>query len=281
MIAGLLLQPTADTQKRQQGGIWDYISPSRLNLWLKCPLAWKLRYVDRIRTPPNPALFLGKMAHLGLEVYYRHRQFGVTLTTKDVVQQLHESWEPMVVDEGMKFKDSAAEAALKEQGARLVTAYIEQVPAGEPRPIAVETAVEAPLVDPANGEDLGIPLVGIIDLVLPGEGGAAIIDFKTAARGGRLLEITHEIQLTCYAHAYRQAAGETEGELQIRRLVKTKTPQIETHPFPPRTDAHFGRLFVVIREYLNALERASFTYRPGHSCSFCDFAQSHCSAWSP
>jgi hypothetical protein len=24
------------------GGIWDYISPSRLNLWLKCPLAWKL-----------------------------------------------------------------------------------------------------------------------------------------------------------------------------------------------------------------------------------------------
>ena len=34
--------------------VWDYSSPSRLNLWLKCPLAWKLRYIDGVKTPSNP-----------------------------------------------------------------------------------------------------------------------------------------------------------------------------------------------------------------------------------
>ena len=30
-----------------------YISPSRLNTWLRCPLAFKLRYIDGIRSPPS------------------------------------------------------------------------------------------------------------------------------------------------------------------------------------------------------------------------------------
>jgi hypothetical protein len=38
------------------GGVWDYISPSRLNLWLKCPLAFKLRYIDGVKMPTTPAL---------------------------------------------------------------------------------------------------------------------------------------------------------------------------------------------------------------------------------
>ena len=46
-----------------------------------------------------------------------------------------------------------------------MTAYLAQAPEDE-KPLAVETAVEAPLVDPMTGENLGIPLLGIMDLVL-------------------------------------------------------------------------------------------------------------------
>jgi len=28
-------------QEQQTGMVWDYVSPSRLSLWLKCPLAFK------------------------------------------------------------------------------------------------------------------------------------------------------------------------------------------------------------------------------------------------
>ena len=59
-----------------------------------------------------------------------------------------------------------------------------------------------------------------------------------------------------------------EAGLEIRSLVKTKTPKVEFHRYPARTEAHFARLFAVIREYLDALDRGRFNYRPGFGC--CD-----------
>ena len=100
-----------------------------------------------------------------------------------------------------------------------------------------------------------------------------------AARGGELLAVTNEIQLTSYGYAYRHDAGVRECQLQIRRLIKTKKPQIETHSYPARTDAHFCRLFALIRAYLDDLNSDSFTYRPGWSCSMCDFRDGPCSDW--
>ena len=85
MIAQLLQTPTTANRR---GGLREYISPSRLNLWLKCPLAFKLRYVDRVQTPTSASLFLGKIVHAGLEILYRHRQLGVLLSLEDVVQRM-------------------------------------------------------------------------------------------------------------------------------------------------------------------------------------------------
>ena len=79
------------TQQRaiheREGGVWSYVSPSRLNLWMKCPLSFKLRYIDRIQTPTSSALFLGKMVHSGLELFYRNRQVGITLPVEEVVER--------------------------------------------------------------------------------------------------------------------------------------------------------------------------------------------------
>jgi len=74
-------------------------------------------------------------------------------------------------------------------------------------------------------------------------------------------------------------SDQTEAGLEIRSLVKTKTPKIEFHAYPARTDAHFRRLFAVIREYLDALDAGRFNYRPGLHCGMCDFATSHCREW--
>ena len=94
------------TIEERRGGIDSYISASRLSLWLKCPLAWRLRYRDGIRTPTSPSLFLGKMAHFGLELAYRHRQFGVQLDAEEVVQKMCEGWARLVDEEEFTF-DSA------------------------------------------------------------------------------------------------------------------------------------------------------------------------------
>ena len=169
-----------------------------MNCWAACPLKFKLQYIDGIRLPTAPSLFLGKCCHRALEVFYRHRMLGVTLDAGEVAGRLEESWGQMVEEEGMAFGSADDEQSIKNQTGDLVRAYLAGVPADEPRPLAVEAAMEAPLVDPATGEDLGIPLVGIVDLVLDGDAGPTILDFKTAARGASSLgQATSKIKTGC------------------------------------------------------------------------------------
>ena len=255
-----------------------YISPSRLNTWLRCPLAFKLRYVDGVRSPPSKSMFVGKMVHSGLECFYRHKQLGVTLPAGVVVQRMDACWEPLVAEDGLEFKDSAEEVKLRTQSASLVTAYLTQLPANEPTPTTVETKLEAPLVDPFNGEDLGIPLLGVVDLVVDSDDGPLVCDFKTSARSGSPVEIMHEVQLTAYAYLFRQLSGKTEAGLEIRSLIKTKVPKIEYHRYAARTDSHFRRFFQIVRQYLDDLDRAGFVYRPGFGCTMCDFRDGPCIA---
>ena len=76
------------TRDSPRAGVWEYVSPSRLSLWLKCPLAFKLRYVDGIITPPSPALFVGRMVHEVLECFYRHRQLGLAVDAEELTGRL-------------------------------------------------------------------------------------------------------------------------------------------------------------------------------------------------
>ena len=74
------------------------------------------------------------------------------------------------------------------------------------------------------------------------------------------------------------AAEGAESGLEIRSLIKTKVPKCEFHSYPARTDAHFRRLFAVVREYLDALDSGRFNYRPGFGCGMCDYRE-HCRGW--
>ncbi len=270
---------TRQPAPQRQGGVWSYVSPSRLGLWIRCPLAFRFRYIDGIRSPTNPNMFIGKMCHSGLEAFYRHRQLGVTLNAEDVAKRMVDGWDDAVAEEGMRFETEADEMKAKLQTVDLVAAYLAHFPEDEPRPLAVEATMESPLVDPLTGEDFGISLLGIVDLVLDGQKGPVIVDFKTAARGGTPAEITHEIQLSSYSFLFRQLDGRKEAGLEIRSLIKTKTPKIEFHHFKARSDAHFKRLFWVIREYLDALDSGRFNFRPGWGCSMCEHRDTHCRRW--
>jgi hypothetical protein len=194
-----------------------------------------------------------------------------------VAERMFRSWAQLMDEEKMAFDSPEAEQAMRQQAADLVRAYLAYAPTFE-KPLAVEVAAESPLVDPVTGEDLGMPLVGIIDLVLDYEEGPLITDFKTAARSSEPMEITYEIQLSSYAYLFRQASRWPESRLEIRSLIKTKVPKIEFHSYPARTEAHFRRLFAVLREYLDALDAGKFNFRPGFGCGICDYRE-HCRGW--
>jgi hypothetical protein len=144
--------------------------------------------------------------------------------------------------------------------------------------LAVEQMLREPLVDPTDNEELPIPMLGIVDLLLDTPTGPVVVVFKTAGRRSPPLEIAHEIQLACYAYLVRRYWGVIESHLEIRQLVNTKVPCVETQRYAPRSVRHFERLFTVIREYVDALQTNRFNYRPGWMCGNCQFHDRFCPA---
>ncbi len=205
---------------------------------------------------------------------------GIALEPSDVAGRMVEGWDAAVADDEMTFSTEADEMAMKKQSVDLVAAYLAHVPEDELAPKAVEVTMKVRMVDPFTGEDLGIPLLGVVDLILPVDDAPVIIDFKTSGRSAPPHEIMHEVQLSCYAYLFRQSTGQKESELEIRSLVKTKKPKIEFHEYPARREDHMRRLFALIREYLDALDSGKFNYRPGWGCSMCDYRDGHCRNWA-
>lgn len=254
----------------------DYVSASRLNLWLRCPLAFKRRYIDGIESPPSPNLFVGKVVHDVLEMIYRCAECGTIPPENELPELVEMSWEGMMESTPCRFDDAEKEAKSRNLVLGLVRAYVSATNITDEKPLAIEKKFEAPLIDPLTGEDLGIPLIGILDLVLDEETGPVVIDFKTAASASTSsnCELQHELQLTAYAYLVRTVFGKSESALQIRQLVKTKTPRIIVHQFPPRAEDHFQRFFNIVREYIDALERGQFNYRPSWACAMCEHSGS-------
>lgn len=255
------------------------ITPSRLNLWLRCPLAHKLTYIDRVRTPTSESQFLGQRVHAALAAFYRGRMLGMRLAVADCLATMHRDWDVAVAEQQTRFTCSAQERQLKQQAAGLVRAYLSQSPDEDAEFVAVDSRLEATPVDPVTGEQLPIPLAGTIDLILDTGSGPVIIDFRTSSRSTTPLPQAHEIALAIHAYLVRDHFGFKESDLQLRILIRTKVPKIETHTFPQRDHGDFGRLFAVIREYLEAMDRGVFQYRPAWTCGMCDFVTSHCHAW--
>jgi len=166
--------------------------------------------------------------------------------------------------------ESPDEAAkCRHQAVDLVKTYVEEYRSQPEKIIAMEASLEAPFAHPTTGEDLGVPLLGIVDLVLDNANSVLLVDFKTSATA-TLIEQSCSVQLTLYS-LLMQDSGYDHVETEIRQLVKTKTPKIRSYHFGERTEGHIRQFFDLCREYLDHLDRGVFNPRPCWSCNLCDY----------
>ena len=254
----------------------DYVSPAKLNLWLKCAHAFRLRYLQGLQPPATPATFVRRRVDAALGLFYRLGHSDAPSNAYDIAESLERSWDEAVIDEGMRFDSPAEETLYRKEFLELVNVYVAGLPHNDPAPLAAMTLMEAPLVDPATSQELGIPLVAKVDLVLDSRPHSTLVDFSIVGPDEEFMEILHEIELSCYAYAHRQATGVCEQELQIRRLVRTQPPKVEVYRFPPRTKIHFRRLLAVVADYLDGLHSGRFVFRPGPDCQTCEYCTTHC-----
>ena len=258
-------------EQLQGGDPLEYISVSRLKLFLGCRLKFYFEKVLALPKPTSPSFHFGKAVHAGLQHYNKARWRGGDASETAVLAAYQKAFDDPARGE-VSFDSPADEAELRAKGEPLLRAYLAtQQLAPEKKPMAVELALRAEI------PSLALPLLGVIDLV---ESDLITVDYKTvASRPDLSLESwLHELQLTAYSLLVEDATGEASPGSQLVFLVKTKTPVVVPHRLPAPTQEQRDRFTRLVEVYANGVANEAYYPSPGQQCSWCAY-RAECSAW--
>ena len=191
-----------------------YLSPSQINMYLRCPAQYKFRYIDQIVVPPKSAITKGRCVHLGVEYNFRQKiETFQDLAVGEVKEYTAAEFEKAA--EETEWEQGEDKGAIKDETISLIELYHTEV-APEVQPVLVEEKVEVPLTDEYY-------LLGIIDVL---DTDNYIRDIKTTGRTPAKSAVENSLQLTAYSLAHRELMGYEEAGVKLDYLVQTKTPKV-------------------------------------------------------
>lgn len=271
------LEPApAVTQRSKNLTGRDYLSVSAVKQYMRCPLAYRYRYVDGLTEDTvSSALAFGRGIHASLELWFTCQLDG--RPEPNIDDLLVEFWlecrscsEVTVI----RFGKNEDALSLGEQAKRMLQAFINHPAARPPGTvIAIEEQLRSTLI--ADAPDI----LGRIDLGLDTENAVVITDFKTArSRWSEAQRIDAELQAVVYSELARPVAGDKPIRVEFLVLTKTKVPAIETVTFEP-TPERTRRGLAMMSASWNAIESGQFFPTPSiTACPSCAFKQ-QCSSW--
>jgi putative RecB family exonuclease len=239
----------------------EAISVSQINLYLTCSLKYRFQYIDRLpRLVQSAGMVFGSAMHKALEWLHKERRNGRNPPLDEVLRVFEADWHAQLLDAEVIFPDDDSKEKLVHKGKELLSQYY-HLP---PRPVRdAEVYFQLPLVNPATGEALDIPLRGVIDLVNADD---TIDEFKTAARRFALEDLPDNIQLTAYSYAFELLYGRPPRDLRLITFLRTKNPDIDVQ-VTGRAKADYERLFNLGKEVLKAVRAGVFI--PSRGCWLC------------
>jgi putative RecB family exonuclease len=252
----------------------QHISPSSAKAYLGCSLKFYFERVACIRKATPVALHLGKAVHSALQSFHLARWRGGDDSVETIAAAYEKAFSNLERDEGpVNFDDEAEREKCRQDGLRVVAAYLDSPEAMKEKPRAVEVMLKE------NIPGLSVPLTGAMDLV---EGNFTPVDFKSAAAkpDPANAAFDHEIQLVSYQLLMEAATGETPPSLDLVFLVKTKTPQVIRVKSPPADEHRKRRVVALLETAVQGISEDRFHPQPGMHCSWCQF-KNECKAWLP
>jgi putative RecB family exonuclease len=259
------LNPWADTHP-------EHISATAAKAYLTCSLKFYFERVACIRKKTPAALHLGKAVHAALQAFHLARWRGGDDSPETTAAAYDDAFLRLEREEGpVNFDDAAEREKVRQDGLRVIAAYLDSPEAMKEKPRAVEVLLKE------NIPGLSVPLTGVMDLV---EGDFTPVDFKSAAAkpdpAGAAFD--HEIQLVSY-QLLLESIGETPPSLDLVFLVKTKTPQVIRVSSPPADTHRKLRVVSLLETAVQGISEERFHPQPGMHCSWCQF-RNECMAWT-
>jgi hypothetical protein len=224
----------------------EHLSVSSINTFLKCPLRWRHRYIDRLYEPPSGAMILGSSVGAAeghayqLQVDEEDRP-----STEDVLDLFAEEFDDRAEREEVQWGSESA-GSIKDVGVLAVKAYERDiVPAVKP------ISVEREIILDFEGVDW--KLKGFLDLE---EEDGAVVDLKVRKSKLGAADALSDPQPTSYLLG-RRAEGNPAPEFRYHTMVKAKVPYAEvvsTVRTDRQLDAFTDRVYQVAAEIAWRLE---------------------------
>lgn len=244
---------------------WDVptsLSPSRVDAFTSCPLAFRFASIERLPEPPTVHTVKGSLVHRALEVLFMH---PAPTRSRDLA---HESLQVAISefreqpDLALLGLDARAEAAFFEDAAILVDRYLAMEDPTAVREIGLELRLEAHVGD--------LALRGIIDrLELDDDGELVVTDYKTGRAPGPGFEHKRLGGVHFYSFLCEAVLGKRPSRIRLMYLRDEKT--IEARPSEQSVRFLTTRTQAVWKAVARACETDDFRPRTGPLCSFCSF----------
>ena len=243
------------------------LSPSRVESFLSCPLAFRFASIEKLPDPPTVATTKGSLVHRALELLFLHPAPGRTAEVLDrsvdtaiAEYREHDDFVLLALD------DEAAATFFRE--AREIAAnYLRMEDPTTVRDIGLELRLEAPV-----GE---LTLRGIIDrLDLNDDGELVVVDYKTGRAPSPGWERRSMSGIHFYAFLCESVFGRRPAEIRLMYLKSGET--IRTAPSAQSTRFMTTRTNAVWKAVATACERNDFRPRASTLCNFCAYQQ-----WCP
>jgi len=237
------------------------ISYSALDLFERCPLAYKFKYIDRLKAPERPELFFGSLIHKVVQEALRRDP--VTVPVKDLLEYYHDNWrsEP--------FANKGLEQKYKRWGETMIRNFHRTHKPGLTDIVSTEKMFQIPL----GKKHI---LVGFIDRVdkLP-YGPYEIIDYKTSANMSSQQDLDRNKQLSIYHYAAKKMWPSAK-DIQLSLYFLKHGEKLSTK----REDAEVEKLIADIEKLTDKIEKISATKKEidfppkvNHFCDrYCDYA---------
>ncbi len=238
------------------------LSPSRVDAFTSCPLAFRFSAIERLPEPPSVAAIRGTLVHRALELLFAEAPGART------AESAHQGL-GRAIDEARSGQewallglDEVAEGRLVAECAALVDRYFALENPNEIRAIGLELRMEAKVGN--------LTLRGIIDRLELGPAGELVVtDYKTGKPPAAQREQGKLAGVHFYAFLCEQVLGHRPA--RIRLLYLGNGTEIVAYPTEQSIRFLPKRTAAVWQAVEKACTSGEFKPRTGPLCNYCSF----------
>ncbi|MEO6651080.1 MAG: PD-(D/E)XK nuclease family protein [Ilumatobacteraceae bacterium] len=238
------------------------LSPSRVESFLSCPLAFRFSSIEKLPDLPSVAATRGSLVHRALELLFVRPPAERTPAALDAAIEAAIVAYRQLDDFTLLELDHEATNRFEADCRQLASNYLEMEDPTAVRDIGLELRLEAPVGD--------LMLRGIIDrLELDADGELVVTDYKTGRAPSPNWERKSLSGLNFYSFLCETLFGRRPAAIRLMYLSSKET--ITATPSAQSTKFMTTRTTAVWKAVATACERDDFRPRQGPLCSYCSY----------